>query len=142
MFRHVGIVVRDLEKQIKFYKEFFDLEIYYLSEETGEFIDNLIGTKNINIKICKLGRNNKTIIELLKFKDDNFVDTRASLNRPGYTHVAFDVEDLDKLYKKMLNYDINFISPPTIDVSQKHKVCFCLDYEENFIELVETLGVK
>ena len=41
MFRHVGIVVKDLEKQLQFYRDYLGLEVYYSQIEKGNFLENL-----------------------------------------------------------------------------------------------------
>ena len=138
MHRHTGIVVRDIKKQIKFYQDFLGFEIYYYEEEKGNFLENLIGVKNAKLKVCKLGKDNKVIVELLQFNRKKKLNPQK-IYRLGYTHIALEVKDIDNLYKRMLEDGINFVNPPLVDVGEKHKVCFCMDYENNFIELVEIL---
>jgi len=138
MFRHVGIVVKDLEKQLKFYKDLLGLEIYYSQIESGPFLENLIGYTKIKPLIYKLGKNNNTIVELLYFDNYESVHNKKLINN-GITHFALTVENVDDLYIKLKNEDIHFISEPSISDDKKHKVCFCQDYDLNYIELVEKI---
>ena len=49
-----------------------------------------------------------------------------------------DVKDIDTFYTK--NADkIDFISAPVTNPQGTHKICFCKDFENNLIELVQTL---
>jgi catechol 2,3-dioxygenase-like lactoylglutathione lyase family enzyme len=140
MFRHVGIVVNDIEKQLYFYKDLLDLDILYHEIESGYFLNKILKTNKSVIDIYKLGKNNRTIVELLKYQNkDTKVKNNKSLSINGISHFAVTVSDLDFLYKKLLNEKIEFLSKPEINESKTHKVCFCRDYENNFIELVEEL---
>lgn len=138
MFRHVGLVVNDIKKQLKFYQELLGLEIYYEKVEKGAFLEKIIGKKDVAPLILKLGKNNKTIIELLYFGEKEEFNSR-NLFFPGITHFAITVENIDEIYKKLKEQKINFISEPQISDDKKHKVCFCQDYELNYIELVQVL---
>lgn len=138
MFRHIGLVVNDLEKQLKFYKDLLQLEIYYNETEKGHYLETLLGFKDAKANIYKLGKDKKTIVELLHFSKDSLVSERK-INECGFTHFAITISNLDQLYDKMKNENIEFVSPPIITEDNKHKVCFCKDYENNFLELVEVI---
>ena len=51
--RHTGFVVSDLEKFIKFY-EGFVLRLMSRMIEEGDYIDNLVGLKNVKLEWAKL----------------------------------------------------------------------------------------
>lgn len=136
MFRHVGIVVHDLDKQLRFYRDIIGLEVYYEKLEHGEFIEHILGgSKGAKAYIIKLGKNNQTIVELLDFSSDYadpFAYNPKSLYKLGYTHFAITVDNIDELSK-----NVDLISEPKINEEGTFKVCFCKDPEGNFIELVQ-----
>ncbi|GBE19561.1 MAG TPA: hypothetical protein ENG87_02335 [Candidatus Pacearchaeota archaeon] len=79
---HVGIIVRDLNKSIKFYKENFELE------EINRFIT---GDKTKEVAFLK----SKNIqVELMQFLD-------SENKNLGPDHLAFKVDDLDKKYNEL-----------------------------------------
>lgn len=139
MFRHVGIAVNDIEKQLSFYRDLLGLEVYYSQEEKGLFLESLIGFAGASAYIYKLGKDNKTIVELLKF-NKNIETGKKNLNSFGITHFAITVEKLDDLYLNLSSSGVKFINKPLISEDGKHKVCFCQDFEENYIELVEKIA--
>lgn len=139
MFRHVGIVVENIEKQLFFYKELLGLEVYYEEIEKGYFLETIIGYKDVSPKIYKLGKDNKTIVELLYFGNNLEQINKTNLIKKGITHFAITIENLENTYEILSNNNINFVSKPMLSPSGKHKVCFCQDFESNFIELVENL---
>lgn len=138
MFRHVGIVVKDINKQLKFYKELLGLEIYYQKIEKGYFLESLIDKKDVEPLIFKLGKDGQIIIELLYFNNSEEIQQK-DLASPGITHFAITVKDIDGLYKKMKESGVNFLNKPQISDDGKFKVCFCQDYELNFLELVQVI---
>lgn len=138
MFRHVGIVVEDLEKMRGFY-ESLGLEVMYDEVEEGPFLEHILGLPKAKAHILKLGKNNQTIVELLAF--DSYVNRLLNnrLHLKGLTHFALTIENLDELFEKLSKNNIKFLNNPKVSPDNKVKVAFCVDPEDNFIELVEIL---
>jgi catechol 2,3-dioxygenase-like lactoylglutathione lyase family enzyme len=138
MFRHVGIVVNNLDTMLFFYSEVLGMEIISNEIEEGLFLNKILGYDNIIGRIIKLGKDKKTIVELLDFnkKEDNHNKT---LIKNGFSHFAITVSDVNELYKKLIQNNFFVVSEPQISVNKKFKVCFCRDPEENFVEIVEIL---
>jgi catechol 2,3-dioxygenase-like lactoylglutathione lyase family enzyme len=139
MFRHVGIVVKDIANQLKFYRDLLNLEVYYNEIEEGQFLESITGIKNIKGQIVKLGIDGKTIVELLAFNKQKFAVSNKEMAANGYTHFALTVKNLNNLYLELKKYEIFFVSLPKISNNGKYKVCFCRDFENNLIELVEEI---
>jgi catechol 2,3-dioxygenase-like lactoylglutathione lyase family enzyme len=138
MFRHIGIVVNDLDKQLRFYRDVLELEVYYEKLEEGEFLEHILGSKKgAKAYIVKLGKNNQTIVELLdfSFSESPFEYNAKTLFDFGYTHFAIIVNDIDELSRK-----IDLINTPKINGDGTFKVCFCKDPEGNLIELVQCIS--
>ena len=51
--RHIGIVVTNIEKSLKFYRDLLGLKIERSMNESGEYIDNMLGFENVHVKTCK-----------------------------------------------------------------------------------------
>ena len=139
MFRHVGIVVDDLDAQREFYEELIGLEVYYDEIEEGAFLQHITGIQNPKAHILKLGKNGNTIVELLSFRISGS-NTRRELDTKGITHFALEVDDLESLHVKMAKGGVKFVNPPELNPGGTHKVAFCVDPEDNFIELVECIS--
>ncbi len=138
MFRHVGIVVNDLDKQLRFYRDVLELEVYYEKLEEGEFLERILdGPRGVKAYIIKLGKNNQTIVELLDFSnpENQFEYNPKTLFRLGYTHFAITVDNIDELSEK-----VDLINAPKINEEGTFKVCFCKDPEGNLIELVQCIS--
>jgi catechol 2,3-dioxygenase-like lactoylglutathione lyase family enzyme len=137
--RHVGIVVQDLKKELSFYKNILDFKVIKRDIETGAYIENLVNIPKVVIEWVKLKDKNEIIIELLKYNHYDFSPIYHSCCERGINHIAFTVDNLDTLYKKLLKHKITYNYKPQISPDGKVKVMYCYDYESNPIELVEEL---
>jgi len=141
--RHFGIVVTDMEKSLKFYRDFLGLKIKVDAIEEGPFIDAILGFKNIKVRTVKmLADEENTLVELLCY--ESYKKEKKEKNREifniGASHIAFTVDDLDYEYKRLKEKGIKFNCPPQISPDGKAKVTFCYDPDNTPIELVEELN--
>ncbi|MHC4899815.1 MAG: VOC family protein [Planctomycetota bacterium] len=140
--RHVGIVVRDLEPAVRFYEEALGLVVVQQQEETGPYLDAVLGLRNARATTVKMSAaEGPTLVELLEFHshpDDRHSAHPYSL---GPTHVAFTVADLWHRYEQLSERGVCFTAPPRHSPDGRALVTFCRDPEGNLIELVEVLAV-
>lgn len=139
--RHTGIYVKDLTRMKEFYCNTFGMEIAHEGIEDGEYIEKLLGKKKLSIEVCKLKNSDGTMIELIKSNRDNIKEAHSeSVINVGCMHIAFTVNNLEQLYKKLKYNGESFISEPLLSPDGKVHVCFCKDPEGNYLELVQDLG--
>jgi len=137
MFRHIGIVVNDIEKMLWFYRDILSLDVMYDEIEQGEFLNHILNTKNESPRIIKLGINNSTVVELLDF-NKLYTSPKKELLDKGYTHFALTVNDCDGIYSKLKLNNLKTINYPVVS-NNGVKVFFGVDPEDNIIEFVELL---
>ena len=140
--RHVGIVVDDMDYQLKFYRDILGLEVYYDQIENSQWINTLLNLgENCYAHIIKLGKDNKILVELISFREWIYKDPNIKpANEIGITHLSLEVGgSLTNLFYFMDRKGVKFISSPKTSPDGKVKVCFCYDFENNLIELVEVL---
>jgi len=142
--RHIGIVVKDLNRSLKFYSDLLELKTYMNITETGTFIENLTGIDNVKVEWIKLIIPKGGLIELLQYHShpDNTIlpENKGFLsNKYGYSHVALTVDDLSKLYIKMTQLGYTSKSEPLISPNGKVKILNCHDPDGNILELIEDL---
>ena len=137
--RHAGIVVENIEKSIKLYRDCFGFEIVWDEIEKGTFIDEILGTEGVEVRTVKMKDKKSGIIELLQYYSHSPVKFDNSLIQIGCTHLAFTVKDLNKVLNDLKGLGLAFVSDPKISDNGKAKVCFCRDFDGNFLELVEEL---
>ncbi|MFA7709416.1 MAG: VOC family protein [archaeon] len=136
--RHIGIVTKNLQKIINFYK-LFGFKVYTYKEYNKDSLRNIIGiNESDRIETYKLF-DGSTIIEVLYYS--NYSDKKINKNLwdLGYSHIAFTIDNLDEFYNKLIDNGVEFISAPQLSSFDNVKLCFCKDPDGNFIELVQDL---
>ena len=98
--RHTGLVVRDLERSIKFYCDVFGFSIYKRRIERHDgYINKLVGIEGIVLEWVKLSAPQGGLIELLQYHShpdpDTFKKTENfTSNKLGCQHIALTVKDI------------------------------------------------
>ena len=142
--RHFGIVVSDMERSLRFYRDLLGLKVVRAMDESGEYIDNMLALENAQVTTVKMSADSgSTLVELLEFKShprqprgDREV---CSL---GPSHVAFTVGDLDAVYRRLSQAGVRFNAPPKLSPDGYATVTFCQDPDGTPIELVEVLETQ
>ncbi len=137
--RHTGLVVNDLEYSIKFWVEIMGFEIIKKINEKGDIVSNLIGLKNTDVITVKMKSKNNTILELLKFNSHKDILKNKLPYNLGFTHIALNVQNIDKIMKKISAFGIKNNNFPQISEDGSVKVVYARGPEGIFIELVEEL---
>ena len=79
------------------------------------------------------------ILELLRYPTHNTKLPKVPIYNTGILHIALQVEDIEKTFKKLKKKGVKFISEPTLSSEKFAKVCFCIDPNKVRVELVEIL---
>jgi catechol 2,3-dioxygenase-like lactoylglutathione lyase family enzyme len=138
--RHVGLVVADLEKSLKFWCDTMGFVVSRQMDESGSHIDAMMGLKDVRVTTAKLVAPDGNLIELLKFH--SHPDKHAWFGAPystGFTHIALTIENLDELLPRLIAAGAKVPSPPQFSPDGKVKVLYVKGLENVLIELVEIL---
>lgn len=139
--RHVGIVVKDLDRSLWFYQELLGLDLQRRMVENGPSIENILALEGVEVETVKLGaREGDTLVELIKFRSHPIsVPQGVRMLTAGPTHVAFTVDDLRARYLYMKAQGVKFNCPPQISPDGKVLLTYCQDPDGTLVELVELL---
>ena len=140
--RHTGIVVDDLDEWINYFVHILEFKIFKRVDESGSYIDKMLGLVNGMVTTVKLKALDGNIVELLKFRSgaESSVDKiENKIYSTGITHMAFTVISIDNLYSKLRLHGYKFISPPVITQDNFAKVAFCIGPGGVYFEFVEIL---
>jgi catechol 2,3-dioxygenase-like lactoylglutathione lyase family enzyme len=142
MVRHIGIVVRDLDRSLAFYRDLLGLEIVRQMDERGPFLDAILAMNGAKVRTVKLAAPGDGVqIELLAFSEPApQIADAPNLARVGPTHVAFTVEDLDGLHRRLAAAGTQFTTEPQTSPDGRAKVTFCRDPDGTALELVEAIA--
>ncbi|OGV63240.1 MAG: hypothetical protein A3K19_13035 [Lentisphaerae bacterium RIFOXYB12_FULL_65_16] len=137
--RHFGIVVRDMQAMLRFYRDLLGLTVQRDALESGVFVDTLLGLPGVEVRTVKLGLGTSgAVVELLEFRSHREA-ARAPrcIYSAGPTHLALTVDGLDAVYRELSTRGVRFISRPQTAPDQGARVAFCFDPEGTPVELVE-----
>ena len=137
--RHVGITVVDIERSLTFYRDLLGFKIHRDMEESGNYIDNFSGIKDIKVRTCKMTASDGSMIELLQYRSHPGKARQKLITVIGCSHFALTVDDLDTLYRKLTDSGVNFNSEPQFSPDKYAKIAFCKDPDGILIELVQEL---
>jgi len=131
---HISIIVKDVEKSKKFYKEMLGLECTFEQKIGGQQFSKVIGKKNVELKFAVLQTNSDVILELVQF-----INTDERINN-DFRHIAFEVLHVDELYKKLKDKKIETLSEPVTITDSNEKIngkrfFYFKDLDGNLVEL-------
>ena len=146
-YAHVNIIARDWRRLCDFYEKVFDCEPWSSERDHhGPHIDALTKMPGIRIQGRHLrvpghGPNGPTI-EIFTCSE-NGEDYPRSLNRPGFAHLAFEVDDVEAKREqiKSLGGD-DYGDLVTIDITGAGRLTliYMTDPEGNIVELQKWHG--
>lgn len=134
--RHIGIVTSKIDESISFYTD-LGFEVYWDKNETGEFINTILGEKIDYLRTVKM-KNNCFGIELLDFKNESSIGPEDfKITSQLVTHIAVNVDNIQQIFSK---YSSLFKSKPQLTSNKKSWVAFMKDPNNNmFLEIVQNL---
>ncbi len=138
--RHTGIVVKDMEKSLHFWRDIMGLRVVGEFREEGEYIDTIQHLTGVKLHMIKLTAPDGTMIELLK--DENHPTEPVPSNEMcdhGIRHIAFTVPDVEAAWQALKDAGCELLSKPVTDPGKTSRLFFARDPEGNLMELVEPL---
>ena len=138
--RHTGIVVTDMDRSLKFYRDLLGLEVALDREQGNAFLDKLLALDRVRMRVVMLEAQDGNRIELFQFYShpDKPAD-QITINRIGCSHVCFAVDNVDKDYQRLREAGMQFNCPPTVSPDGYAKVTYAHDPDGTTIELTQIL---
>lgn len=138
---HINIVVRDLEKAKQFFLDLgFIADPQKEGELAGTWIEQVTKLKNAKGYYCTLSLPDaQTNLELIQYDspDDSEDPLISKPNHVGFRHIAFLVEDIESLVKKLKKKKVTFFSDIQDYEPTNKKLCYLLGPEGIILELAE-----
>lgn len=140
-FRHACVVVSNLGRALRFYRDILGLKVSKTLTVKGRFPERVLGKKGISLTYVKMGAR-KDSPKLPPTFELHCWHKPGILPGAGYNHVSFTVGDIAYEYKRLSGKGVKFISGPVRSKEGKTKICFAYDPDGNLIEFVEDLKKK
>ena len=129
-----------MDVALHFYRDLLGFEVRKRMDESGSYLDNMLGLRNAKVTTCKIAAPDGVLVELLQFH--SHAPGNRTLPSPcniGPTHIALTVANLDEVFQKLTSAGVPFNAPPQLSPDGYAKVTFCKDPDGSLIELVEVL---
>jgi catechol 2,3-dioxygenase-like lactoylglutathione lyase family enzyme len=137
-FRHPGIVVKDMEAAIRFYCDYLGHEVIVDFIEKGNYFNKLIGLKDTEARVVKVNSPDGIYLELIEFINYPVTESlESSFASIGINHICYTVKGIDSLYKRLIDFGVEFISPPLASDFDPVKTCFCYGPDRVLVQFVE-----
>ena len=142
---HHGFTVSDLDRSVAFYRDLLGLELVRISPRRNlpEY-DHILGYENVALTVGLLRHPaDEFLLELIQY--ENPVGTTRDVQNAfvGASHLAFEVEDVQAIYDKLIAAGFGAINPP-IDIERGGSVVaravYALDPDGISIELFQEFG--
>ena len=138
---HTGFQVADLDRALAFYRDLLGFEEIWRRVVTEKYIGTLVGYTGLELHQALLripGTNHS--LELLDYRNvaRTPVDTRTA--NPGTAHICLIVRDLPRLYRRLVDAGVEFISPPispTVGPNTGRLVAYMCDPDGIRVELLQ-----
>jgi catechol 2,3-dioxygenase-like lactoylglutathione lyase family enzyme len=140
LVRHTGIVVQDIEGAIDFWVGLLGFSVKVDQNEKGPFIDNLLGSENVEVRTVKLS-DGISMIELLHFQSSS-KDFQTPVYSPfnsGITHIALTVPDILGLLARLKEFGYRPICEPQISADGNVFVVYIPTFEGILLEIVQPI---
>ncbi len=138
--RHMGLVVKDPERALSFYRDILGFVVLTDRLESGPFIEALLDLRGVRVRTIKMKVGGGALLELLHFEPGVSAAGPKNITHHGFSHIAFTVENVDVCFNRLKDKQVSFVSAPMISDDGKAKVFFCRDHEGNHLEFVEELA--
>jgi catechol 2,3-dioxygenase-like lactoylglutathione lyase family enzyme len=140
--RHTGLVVRDLEVSLVFYRDILGLSVFKRMKESGTYIERLVGIPGATLEWIKLQVCDGSLLELIKYHTGSGVSQEIEnfpSDKLGCSHIAFTVNDIDRLYSVLIDNGYHCNSVPQLSPDGAVKVMYAHDPDGIIVELVQEL---
>ncbi|MBI9048145.1 MAG: VOC family protein [Anaerolineaceae bacterium] len=141
-YTHTNIIAKDWRSLAEFYVQVFGCKLVLPERDlSGKWIDRLTNFDGCSIKGAHLelpGYEMGPTLEIFSYDPEDTADAAKTINRLGYGHLAFHVDDVQAMLNKLLE---NGGSQYGDLVSQRYAdgslltVVYACDPEGNIVEL-------
>ena len=144
---HINLVVSNLERSVQFYTTLLGFKEVRRAHLEGKWIESIVGLKGVRAEVVYLlAPAGEPRLELLYYESPRGKSIQANslANTIGLRHIAFQVEDIHKVVKRLKEAGVTILSEPVAvpASSIKHDagrktLCYFLDPDGVLLELAE-----
>lgn len=139
---HTGLSVRDLDTSVAFYRDTLGFEMVFRWNPRAPYIGELVGYPDVDLHAAVLRMpGSEVFLELLEYRDVERHEVDPANANPGIAHIAFFVDELDRLYADLTAAGVASVSAPvtpTIGPNEGGRAVYLIDPDGVRVELIES----
>ena len=140
-FEHFSFTVSKLEDSLDFFCNKLGLEATPVMEIDDKDVNQIIGMPGAHLRISLVKLQGDKNIELIQYVRPGGKSLDLATCNTGVAHIAFEVSDIDEVFKKLSGQGITFLSAPVWtrgnDGKGKWGVCYLKGPDNITFELIE-----
>jgi catechol 2,3-dioxygenase-like lactoylglutathione lyase family enzyme len=110
---HVGLTVTDLDRSIKFYTEVLECTVVFEQEKKGGYLGAIVGYPEADVRMAQVQPpGNTPRIELFEYRVPRSAQKDLEPRNVGNAHICFVVDDLPKMYERLVEQNVITYSEP------------------------------
>ena len=134
---HTALSVKNYEKAKKFFMNVIGMNLESEWKNRKEkLLDQVVGLKNVEAHVAILELNGYKL-ELFQYLNPPGKSLEINQNDKGLTHICFQVNNVEKVYKTISSFGYKSLSPPTPLRGGKVKPFYMYGPENIVIEFIE-----
>jgi catechol 2,3-dioxygenase-like lactoylglutathione lyase family enzyme len=138
---HFSFTVSSMEIALHFFQDLLGLKASPIMEVENPKVQKIVGMPNAHLRISIVDIPNSPNIELIEYVRPNGQKIDSTSCNAGAAHIAFLVEDIQKMHQELTEKGIRFIHPPVWapgnDGTGRWGVAYLKGPDDITIELVE-----
>jgi catechol 2,3-dioxygenase-like lactoylglutathione lyase family enzyme len=115
---HVGITVSDLDRALGFYRDLLGLRVIADSTVSESEVAELLGLDSVRLRIADLDSGDGRIVELIQYLEPKGRRIAYESSDSATAHVAFTVDDLAAVSKRLTGAGATIVSRRPITISE------------------------
>jgi catechol 2,3-dioxygenase-like lactoylglutathione lyase family enzyme len=138
---HFSFTVSDLDESLHFFCDILGLEATPAVLVENEGVRKIIGMADARLRISLVKIPDGKSIELIQYLSPKGTSPNLSTCNTGVAHIAFNVEDIEEMYKDLSAKGVEFVSAPVWapgnDGTGRWAVCYLRGPDGITLEFIE-----
>jgi catechol 2,3-dioxygenase-like lactoylglutathione lyase family enzyme len=109
---HTSFTVANLDRSLEFFRDLLGLEVLYTREIKDDYFGLIVGLPGCVVKAALLRLPQGHHVELFEYLEPRGQSFCPRPCDPGSVHLSLVVKDLPRLYAKLVDRGIAFVSEP------------------------------
>ena len=110
--QHFGLTVSNLDEARHFFHDLLGLEATEVRETSGERPEIILGIPGVSLRLCLFKLPDGNNLEVIEYLNPKGTKLDLKTCNPGVPHLAFIVEDIQKMYDELGARGVKFVNPP------------------------------